>query len=240
MRENFVAMKRERVAPGKILLRMRWRGYDRLSCRSARTGRRRERYEGRDVGVMEGREPGSRCRDGIDYRCKGVARSGDPVARRCDEIRRPPIARHVVMIRLARLALPLRMPRSARAMHRCDSMRPRRHRLFPRLPLARTRWDPMKARMQWMNTRSTLPRLLTTQCGRVGVSLRQDSSPRSRLSDALIENGLVSSPRPTFSPRVRSPPWQLAQSDWPRPQAGRRRPRDFPRPRRLSLPHART
>jgi hypothetical protein len=144
------------------------------------------------------------------------------------------------MIRLARLALPLRMLRSARAMQRCDSMRPRRHRSFPRLPLARTRWTLMKARSEWMATRSSLTRLLTTQCGRVGVSPRRDSSPRSRLSDALIENGLVSSPRRTFSPRVRSPPWQLAQSDWPRPQAGRRRSRDFPRPRRLSPPHART
>jgi hypothetical protein len=107
MRENFLAMKRERVAPGKILLRMRWRGYDRFSCRSARTGRRRERYEGRDVGIMEGQEPGSRCRYGIDYRCKGVARSGDPVARRCDEIWRPSVARHVVddPTRAARAAL---------------------------------------------------------------------------------------------------------------------------------------
>ena len=190
--------------------------------------------------MVEGREPDSLCRDEMNYRCKGVARSGDPVARWRNEIRRPPIARPVVMIRLARLALPLRMLRSARAMQRCDWMRPRRHRLFPRLPLARTRWTPMQARMEWMNTRSSLPRLLTTQCGRVGVSLRQDSSQRGRLSDSLIENGLVSSPRPTFSPRVRSPPWQLAQSDWPRRQAGRRRSRDFPRPRRLSLPHART
>jgi len=184
MRENFLAMKRERVAPGKILLRMRWRGYDRLSCRSARTGRRRECYEGRDAGVVEGCEPGSLCRDEMNYRCKGVARSGDPVARRCDEVRRPSVARHVVMIRLARLALPLRMLRSARAMQRCDWMRPRRHRSFPRVPLACTRWTLMKARSEWMATRSSLTRLLTTQCGRVGVSLRQDSSPRSRLSDA--------------------------------------------------------